>query len=247
MALRLQSAIISWSKDQALAFQNGLYVVTQVGSGVLPFILTRHTDMDLAAEYSGAFIPVGLGGTANANTLWLANPTTPVTVGTTAIPFTQLNSATAITAGNGFTLTGNTIDAVGTASRISVAANSIDIDSAYVGQTSITTLGTIATGTWNATTIGVARGGTGATTLTGYVKGAGTAALTASATIPNTDISGLGTMFDAEFECCEYYRWQHKWNRDRRWQFLVFRYDSNPIINRDANHGRQVHPLSTAK
>ncbi|MGE8142879.1 hypothetical protein ACQKOE_12960 [Novosphingobium sp. NPDC080210] len=43
-------------------------------------------------------------------------------------------------------------------------------------------------------TLGVAKGGTGATTLTGYIKGNGTAAFTASATIPNTDISGLGTM-----------------------------------------------------
>jgi len=37
-------------------------------------------------------------------------------------------------------------------------------------------------------------GGTGAVTLTGYVKGSGTSPLTASATIPNTDITGLGTM-----------------------------------------------------
>ena len=43
-------------------------------------------------------------------------------------------------------------------------------------------------------TLPVANGGTGATTLTGYVKGSGTSALTASSTIPNTDISGLGTM-----------------------------------------------------
>ena len=39
-------------------------------------------------------------------------------------------------------------------------------------------------------TLIVANGGTGATTLTGYVKGSGTSALTASATIPATDISG---------------------------------------------------------
>jgi hypothetical protein len=43
-------------------------------------------------------------------------------------------------------------------------------------------------------TLIVAKGGSGATTLTGYLKGNGTAAFTASATIPNTDISGLGTM-----------------------------------------------------
>ena len=42
--------------------------------------------------------------------------------------------------------------------------------------------------------LNVANGGTGAGTLTGYVKGSGTSAMTASATIPNTDISGLGTM-----------------------------------------------------
>lgn len=42
--------------------------------------------------------------------------------------------------------------------------------------------------------LNVANGGTGVGTLTGYVKGNGTSAFTASSTIPNTDISGLGTM-----------------------------------------------------
>lgn len=54
--------------------------------------------------------------------------------------------------------------------------------------------GAVVAGAWDADTIDVAHGGTGATTLTGYVKGAGTSAMTASATIPNTDITGLGTM-----------------------------------------------------
>lgn len=40
----------------------------------------------------------------------------------------------------------------------------------------------------------VSAGGTGASTLTGYVKGSGTSSFTASSTIPNTDITGLGTM-----------------------------------------------------
>jgi len=52
---------------------------------------------------------------------------------------------------------------------------------------------------WNAEhqlvgTVPVANGGTGAATLTGYVKGNGTANMTAAATIPNTDVTGLGTM-----------------------------------------------------
>ena len=40
----------------------------------------------------------------------------------------------------------------------------------------------------------VPNGGSGAATLTGYVKGNGAAAFTASPTIPNTDITGLGTI-----------------------------------------------------
>jgi len=43
-------------------------------------------------------------------------------------------------------------------------------------------------------TIPVANGGTGASTLTGYVIGNGTSAMTASTTIPNTAITGLGTI-----------------------------------------------------
>jgi hypothetical protein len=42
-------------------------------------------------------------------------------------------------------------------------------------------------------TLGVDHGGTGATTLTGYVKGSGTSAMTASSTIPTTDLSGTVT------------------------------------------------------
>jgi len=86
-----------------------------------------------------------------------------------------------------------------TNTSIAIAANQITsgtIDTARISgsYTGITGVGTLTAGTWNASTIGVAYGGTGATTLTGYVKGGGTTPLTASTTIPNTDITGLGTM-----------------------------------------------------
>jgi hypothetical protein len=71
-------------------------------------------------------------------------------------------------AGNGLTYTTGVIAVAGTTNRISVAADSIDIASTYVGQTSLTTLGTIATGTWNATAISPVKGGTG---LTAYATG----------------------------------------------------------------------------
>ena len=86
-----------------------------------------------------------------------------------------------------------------TSQNIAIAATQITsgtIDSARISgsYTGITGVGTITAGTWNGTTIAVANGGTGATTLTGYVKGNGASPFTANATIPNTDITGLGTM-----------------------------------------------------
>ena len=49
----------------------------------------------------------------------------------------------------------------GTTNRIVTSGNTIDISTNYVGQSSITTLGTISTGTWNGTTITGTYGGTG--------------------------------------------------------------------------------------
>jgi hypothetical protein len=183
-------------KNEAAAANNGLYTVTQVGvAGTSPYILTRHGDMNSANEFAGAFVPVGSGGAANSNTLWLANPTTPVTVGTTAIPFTQLNAATTITAGNGINISANVVSAVSAnTNNISIGPTGINIGNGYAGQVSINTLGVITIGTWNGATIAPANGGTGATSLTGYITGNGTGAFTASPTIPNTSISGLGTM-----------------------------------------------------
>jgi hypothetical protein len=57
----------------------------------------------------------------------------------------------------------------------------------------ITTSGSLDV-TLSGTALPVANGGTGATTLTGYVYGNGTSAMSASTTIPNTAITGLGTM-----------------------------------------------------
>ena len=68
-----------------------------------------------------------------------------------------------ISGGNGIDVTSGVVTAEGTASRIVVGAGGIDIDSAYVGQTSITTLGTVTTGTWTGSTLSVAFGGTSAT------------------------------------------------------------------------------------
>lgn len=173
-------------KDQTLSQNNGIYVAA-VGAW------TRATDMDAWTEVPQAYVFV-VNGTVNSNSAWVCNSAAGGTLGTTAIVWVQFSQAAQVTAGNGLTRTGNSFDVIGTSGRIAVFADNVDIDTAYIGQTSITTLGTVTTGTWNATTIGVARGGTGATTLTGFLKGNGTSAFTAQAQLATTDISGLGTM-----------------------------------------------------
>jgi hypothetical protein len=96
-------------KNEVASANNGLYVATVAGAAGAAYILTRQSDMNQAAEFSGAIVPVSNVGTANANSLWLANPSGTVTVGTTVIPFTQLNGATDLTQGTGITISGNTI------------------------------------------------------------------------------------------------------------------------------------------
>ena len=76
----------------------------------------------------------------------------------------QVNSTIA---GNGLTFSNGVIAVGGTSDRITVTADAVDIASTYVGQASITTLGTISSGTWNGSTIGIGYGGTGATTESG--------------------------------------------------------------------------------
>lgn len=146
---------------------NGIYTITAVGDGSNPWVLTRATDFDQNAEVTpGAFTFVEQG-TAWADSGWVLTTDGAITVGTTALTFVQFSSAGQSIAGNGLTKTGNTIDVVGTADRIVANTDSIDIASTYVGQTSITTLGTITTGTWEATDVGVAHGGTGSSTAGG--------------------------------------------------------------------------------
>ena len=148
-------------KNQTIQAENGIYAVS-AGSW------TRTADADAnSAEITGGTFMFVQEGTLNADTGWVCTNDGVVLVGTTALTFTQFSGAGMITAGAGLTKTGNSIDVIGTAGRITANADSIDIASTYVGQTSITTLGTVTTGTWTGTTIAVVNGGTGVTSSTG--------------------------------------------------------------------------------
>jgi len=75
-------------KNQSTTFQNGVYTVTNVGSGSTNWVLTRATDYDTVTDINNTgLIPVQ-SGTANANTGWY-NTTIMVTIGTTAITYIQ--------------------------------------------------------------------------------------------------------------------------------------------------------------
>jgi hypothetical protein len=141
-------------KDQVNQEHNGVYVRTSAT------VLTRATDFDTAPEIGGGDFIFVESGTTYASSGWVQTFEVH-TVGTDTVIWRQFSGSGTFTAGDGLTLTGSTFNVVGTADRITANADSIDIASTYVGQSSITTLGTIGTGTWQGSVINPTYGGTG--------------------------------------------------------------------------------------
>ncbi len=180
---------------------NGIYEVTDTGGASTPWVLTRSADANSNAEVTAGLFTFVEEGSTNADSGWVLTTNNSITLGTTDLAFAQFSGAGSISAGDGLTKTGNTIDVVGTADRITANADSIDIAATYVGQSSITTLGTIGTGTWEATDVAVAHGGTGASdastartnlgaTSAGFTTGTPVLARVAAQTVGNSsDVS----------------------------------------------------------
>ena len=142
--------------NQTNTLENGIYVYTDNGT---TYSLSRPADADQFGDLIGATVFVQEGN------LYGSSAWTQAEHYLTSFDnqeWVQFSGAAQITAGNGLVKDGNLIEVVGTADRITANADSIDIASTYVGQTSITTVGTITTGTWDASTIAVTAGGTGA-------------------------------------------------------------------------------------
>ena len=145
-------------KDQSTGSENGVYKVNASGAP------TREPDFDSSADVTaGAFVFVEEGSNADQGFVLTNNGT--ITIGSTSLVFAQFSGAGTIGAGDGLSKTGSTLNVGGTANRISVGADTIDIHASYAGQTSITTLGTISSGTWQGTAIAATKGGTGLTTI----------------------------------------------------------------------------------
>lgn len=167
-------------KNQVTGTENGIYVAVVSGTGV------RSSDANGTADTGelkpGTFTFVEEGG-ANSDKGFVVSTNGTITVGSTAIAFTQFSGAGSFEAGDGLLQSGNTISVNVVNNRTAITSDAVDISANYVGQSSITTLGTITTGTWDATTVAVTAGGTGVESFTdnGVVYGNATSALDVTA------------------------------------------------------------------
>jgi len=169
-------------KNQAAALQNGIYTLTTVGDGSNPFVLTRAGDFDgsPASEIPGGFTFIE-EGTTNADSGFVCTTNAPVTVGTTAINFSQFSGAGSIVAGDGLSKSGNEL--------------SVNVDDVT---TAISSDAVIVKTSANLTTpnIGVANGDS--FTASGAVQGAsltdGTATITSGAGSGFTTITTSGNV-----------------------------------------------------
>ncbi len=165
-------------KAQTAGADNGIYVVA-AGAWA------RATDADANAEVTAGMFTFVEEGTANADTGWVLTTDNPITLGTTALTFTQFTGAGAITAGNGLTKTGSTIDVVSGNGGIVANANDITLtlngSSLNVGASGLK----ITDGTPGQVMIGTTTTGAATfTTLSGDVSSiSGAGAVTLAATV----------------------------------------------------------------
>ena len=182
------------------AAYNGIYVVTQAGTSLLPFILTRATDYDTSGTGTneidqGDYVLV-ISGTL-ASTAWVQQTPLPIVVGTTALTFLQFNAPITYSAGTGLNLspattfnisnTGVSASTYGSASAVPVFAVNAQGQITSVTNTNIAISGSAVSGNISGSAGSVANALTLGTYLTGTSYN-GSAAVTATvdATSANT-------------------------------------------------------------
>ena len=168
-------------KNQANAAQNGIYAASASG-------WTRTADMNNWSEVPGAFTFIEDGATLSS-TGWVTTAGSTGTIGVTAMPWTQFSGAGTYTAGNGLQLLSNQFSVKLNGTSLDASVSGLQIATTWPGQTSITTLGTIATGTWAATDVAVLHGGTGASDAAGARANLSAAVLGA-----NNDITSMSAI-----------------------------------------------------
>ena len=186
-------------KDEATGSKNGVYVVTQAGTAGLPYILTRATDYDTSGTGTneidaGDFLLI-LSGSTLANTSWVQQTALPITVGTTALVFTQFAAVQIYTAGTGLSLSTNqfsianttvTATSYGAADKVGTFTVNAQGQLTAASDTSIA----ISAGAVTSGTLTAARGGTGNSS---YAVGD---ILYASATTPTLSKLAIGSAYN---------------------------------------------------
>jgi hypothetical protein len=191
-------------KNQVAQLQNGIYIVTDLGSVSTPWILTRATDFDGSptAEIQAGDLTYVSEGTLNG-TQWVQTaigtgaPGDYIIIGTNAISFTQFSGAGSYVAGTGINISATTISNTGVTSLIAGANVAI---SASTGAVTISTTGTVPSSTTASNVAGGAAGSipyqTAASTTamlasgTGVLVGGATPSYTTTPTLTGTNFSG---------------------------------------------------------
>lgn len=106
--------------QQTTQTQNGIYVVTNIGSGSTNWVLTRSADADTYVAASANGLGEGSAvfvqqGTTGAGGTYVCNTPGTITFGTTNITFAQISSAQIYSAGTGLTLSGTQFSITNTA------------------------------------------------------------------------------------------------------------------------------------
>ena len=176
--------------EQTTQTQNGIYVVTDIGSGSTNWILTRSSDADTyvinsangLSEGSTVFVQEG---TTGAGETYTCNTSGVITFGTTNITFAQISSAQIYSAGTGLTLSGTQFSITNTAVTSGAYGSASSVGTFSVnaqGQLTAAANAAIAIAGTQITSgvVAVANGGTGVSTLSGLAYGNGTSAFTAA-------------------------------------------------------------------
>ena len=130
-------------KDQTNAFENGIYVVTNVGGASTNWVLTRATPEDQPSELTGGSFVFVEEGTLNANNGYTFTHTGAPTFGTTDLDVAQFSGAGQITAGAALTKSGNQLDVAVDDSSIEVNTDALRVKA--LGITNAMLGGSIAT------------------------------------------------------------------------------------------------------